>query len=61
MKLNTFNKLDKPYFEFNYKEDTEDYYGEDFILLGKLRDLGYEVFIDTYLSMMVKHVGNYAF
>jgi hypothetical protein len=23
--------------------------------------LGYEVFIDTYLSMMVKHVGNYAF
>jgi hypothetical protein len=26
-----------------------------------LRELGYEVFIDSYLSMMVKHVGNYAF
>jgi hypothetical protein len=61
MKLDTFDKLEKPYFEFRYKENTEDYFGEDFILLGKLRELGYEVFIDTYLSMMVKHVGNYAF
>ena len=61
MKLNTFDKLDKPYFEFKYKEDTEDYFGEDFILLGKLRELGHEVFIDTYLSMMIKHLGNYAF
>ena len=61
MKLDTFDKLDKPYFEFKYKEDTEDYFGEDFILLSKLRELGYEVFIDTYLSMMVKHLGNYAF
>jgi glycosyltransferase involved in cell wall biosynthesis len=61
MKLDMFDKLEKPYFEFRYKEDTEDYFGEDFILLGKLRELGYDVFIDTYLSMMVKHVGNYAF
>ena len=61
MKLDMFDKLEKPYFEFRYKENTEDYFGEDFILLGKLRELEYEVFIDTYLSMMVKHVGNYAF
>ena len=39
----------------------EDYFGEDFILLGKLRNLGYKVFIDTQLSMKVKHVGNYAY
>ena len=61
MKSEVFDKLDKPYFEFQYKEDTEDYFGEDFILLGKLRELGYEVFIDTQLSMKVKHVGNYAY
>jgi len=61
MKTEVFNKLEKPYFEFQYKEDTEDYFGEDFILLGKLRELGYEVFIDTQLSMKVKHVGNYAY
>jgi hypothetical protein len=61
MKTEVFDKLEKPYFEFQYKEDTEDYFGEDFILLGKLRNLGYEVFIDTQLSMKVKHVGNYAY
>lgn len=61
MKLDMFDKIEKPYFEFEYKEDSEDHYGEDFVLLGKLRKLGYEVLIDTYLSMMIKHVGNYAF
>jgi hypothetical protein len=61
MKLDMFDKLEKPYFEFQYKENTEDYFGEDFILLDKLRKLGYEVFIDTQLSMKVKHVGNYAY
>jgi hypothetical protein len=61
MKLDMFNKLEKPYFEFHYKEDTEDYFGEDFILLGKLRNLEYDVYIDTILSMDIKHLGIYAF
>jgi hypothetical protein len=61
MKLDMFDKLEKPYFEFRYKEDTEDYFGEDFILLGKLRNLEYDVYIDTTLSMDIKHLGIYAF
>lgn len=61
MKLDIFNKLQKPYFEFRYKPDTQDYFGEDFILLGKLRELGYDVYIDTILSMDIKHLGLYAF
>ena len=61
MKLDMFNKLEKPYFEFHYKENTEDYFGEDFILLGKLRNLEYDVYIDTILSMNIKHLGIYAF
>ncbi len=61
MKLDIFEKLQKPYFEFRYKEDTQDYFGEDFILLGKLREQGYDVFIDTVLSMDIKHLGIYAF
>jgi hypothetical protein len=61
MKLDAFEKLQKPYFEFTYKEDSQDWYGEDFNLLKKLRDLGYEVLIDTILSMDVKHLGIYAF
>jgi glycosyltransferase involved in cell wall biosynthesis len=61
MKMNIFDSLEKPYFEFQYKEDTEDYFGEDFILLTKLREKGYDVFIDTHLSIMMKHIGIYAF
>ena len=61
MKLHVFDKLTKPYFEFRYKEDTNDYFGEDFILLGKLRELGYEINIDTVLSMDIKHLGTAAF
>ena len=61
MKLDIFEKIKKPYFEFRYKEDTQDYFGEDFILLGKLREQGYDVYIDTVLSMDIKHLGVYAF
>lgn len=61
MKLDIFEKIQKPYFEFRYKEDTQDYFGEDFILLGKLREQGYYVYIDTVLSMDIKHIGLYAF
>ena len=61
MKLHVFDQLTKPYFEFRYKADTDDYFGEDFILLGKLRELGYEINIDTVLSMEIKHLGTMAF
>ena len=36
MKTEIFNSLQKPYFEFTYKGDTQDWYGEDFMLLTKL-------------------------
>ena len=61
MKLHVFDQLSKPYFEFKYKADTDDYFGEDFILLGKLRELNYEIYIDTVLSMEIKHLGTMAF
>ena len=61
MKTNVFSKLIKPYFEFTYKEDSQDWYGEDFNLLAKLRKLGHDVYIDTVLSKDIKHIGNYAF
>ena len=61
MKTNVFEVLTKPYFEFTFKEDSQDWYGEDFNLLAKLRKLGYDVYIDTVLSKDIKHIGNYAF
>lgn len=61
MKLDLFNQIPKPYFEFKYKEDTDDWYGEDYILFNKLNDVGNEVFIDTKLSKQIKHIGLYSF
>lgn len=61
MKTEIFSSLQKPYFEFKYKGDTQDWYGEDFMLLTKLRLNGFSVNIDTILSMDIKHLGIYAF
>ena len=61
MKTEVFDTLEKPYFEFRYKEDTQDWYGEDFVLLHKLRNNNYKIYVDTLLSMDIKHVGTYAF
>ena len=61
MKTDVFKKLEKPYFEFRYKEDTKDWYGEDFILQDKLIKQGFDINIDTLLSIDIKHVGIYAF
>lgn len=61
MKTEVFKKIEKPFFEFRYKEDTKDWFGEDFILQDKIQKVGYEIFVDTMLSMEIKHVGAYAF
>ena len=60
-KADVFKKLEKPYFEFIYKEDTKDWFGEDFTLQDKIQKVGYEIFVDTMLSMEIKHVGIYAY
>lgn len=61
MKLNLFEKLGKPYFEFTYSRENKDWQGEDFKLEQKLRELGYKILIDSVLSTEIKHIGVYAF
>ena len=61
MKTKVFEDLIKPYFEFTYVEETQDWFGEDFNLLTKLRNKGYDVFIDPMLSVDIKHVGTYEY
>ena len=61
MKSEVFKKINKPYFEFTYNEKSDDWLGEDFNLLKKLREVGYKVYIDTVLSTDIKHMGLYAY
>jgi choline kinase len=57
MKTSIFDKIEKPYFTFSYNKEQNDWLGEDFNLQEKLRNVGYEIFIDTTLSMDIKHMG----
>lgn len=61
MKSNVFDKLDKPYFEFTYNQKDDNWMGEDFQLLTKLRNIGYKVMIDTSLTHEIGHLGIYEF
>jgi hypothetical protein len=61
MKTKIFNQIQKPYFEFTYNEQSNDWLGEDFNVLKKLRDVGHKVYIDTLLSVEIKHLGLYAY
>lgn len=61
MKTNIFHELKKPYFEFTYQKKTKDWFGEDFNLLKKLRNKNHDVYIDTVLSMDIKHLGLFAY
>jgi len=61
MKMKVFDNLQKPYFEFTYKEETQDFFGEDFNLQKKLREENYKIYIDTLLSKDIKHIGTFAF
>ena len=61
MKTNIFNQIPKPYFEFTYNEQSNDWLGEDFNVLKKFRDIGHKVYIDTLLSVEIKHLGLYAY
>lgn len=61
MKTDIFENLQKPYFEYTYHPETEDWIGEDFTLFKKLKNLGYEVKIDMNLSNEVYHVGTFAY
>lgn len=61
MRTELFSELDRPYFEFKWHARDENFLGEDFLLFHKLRNIGYKVWIDSTLSMDVKHIGQFAF
>lgn len=56
-----FQKLKKPYFKFTYDKKENLWHGEDFQLLERLRKHNVKTFIDTVLSMEIKHLGVSAF
>ena len=60
-KTDLFKKINKPFFEFTYNKETDDWLGEDFNLFTKFRDIGESLYIDTNLSREIGHLGIYKF
>jgi hypothetical protein len=61
MKTSVFNEIPKPWFEFTFSPETNDFLGEDMNLCKKLAKAGYTVKVDTVLSQELRHLGTWAF
>jgi len=61
MRTEIFTKLAKPWFEFGWTPDSNDFLGEDMLLCQKMAKAGYTVKIDTVLTHELRHLGTYAF
>jgi hypothetical protein len=61
MKTSILEKIPQPWFEFRWTPQSNDHLGEDMILCQKIADRGYRIFIDTQLSMEMRHLGTWAF
>lgn len=61
MKTEIFTEIPKPWFEFAWTPESNDYLGEDMMLCQKIASAGYEVKIDTALSQELRHLGTFAF
>jgi hypothetical protein len=61
MKTEIFTQLAKPWFEFGWSPESNDFLGEDMILWQKVAALGYSIKVDTALSQEMRHLGTYGF
>lgn len=59
--LGVFEKMDTPYFNTIWNQNSGDHLGEDFSFCQKAKWLGYEILVDNDLSMKLKHLGTFGF
>lgn len=61
MKTEILTKIQKPWFEFGWSPDSNDFLGEDMLFCQKATKAGHTVKIDTALSHELRHLGTWAF
>jgi hypothetical protein len=61
MKTKIFEELSKPWFDFQWSPESNDFLGEDMYLCQKINAAGYTIKVDTALSQELHHLGTYAF
>lgn len=60
-KVSIFKELSKPWFDFQWSPESNDFLGEDMYLCQKIANAGYTVKVDTTLSQELHHLGTFAF
>jgi hypothetical protein len=60
-KVSIFEELSKPWFDFQWSPESNDFLGEDMYLCQKINAAGYTIKVDTALSQELHHLGTYAF
>jgi len=61
VKTSILDEMPKPWFEFKYTPESNDHLGEDMDFCMKIAKAGYEIKVDTNLSMELRHLGTWAF
>jgi hypothetical protein len=61
IKTELFSKIQKPWFEFKWTPESNDFLGEDILLCQKILAAGYKIKVDTALSHELRHLGTYGF
>lgn len=61
IKTSVFQELSKPWFEFQWTPESNDFLGEDMYLCQKINNAGYTIKVDTLLSQDMRHLGTYGF
>lgn len=59
IKMEVFEKLEKPYFAFKTLEGQEVVMGEDNYFCEKAREAGYDIWVDP--TVKIGHIGNYVY
>lgn len=61
LRLDIFKAIKKPWFQIVYREETDDFAGEDWYLCEKLEAAGIPIYIDHDASWEIGHIGDYTY
>lgn len=61
IKTSIFEEMSKPWFDFQWSPESNDFLGEDMYLCQKIAAAGYSIKVDTAISQEMRHLGTYGF
>ncbi len=61
VKLEVFEHMSRPFYDFEYISEAEGFRGEDYYFCKKAAEIGYTIVIDQDLSKQVEHIGAIGF